>query len=420
VIGERLGPYRIVELLGRGGLSEVYRAYHQETAQDVALKILQNAPDLRTRTRFMREAEALQVLHHPNIIEILSVGEFQDRPYFTMPFVRVLNLQEVMQQRFQVDRGTFSQDEILRITLDVARALRYSHGKGIIHRDVKPGNILLDPSFRPVLCDFGLARLAGAETVTRQGTMLGTPKYMAPEQLQGRRCDPRSDLYSLGLIAYEMATGSIPFDGPEPLGAAVRRLTETIPDLASQAPHLDLALTSLIMDLLAKNPTQRPHGAGGVVKVLEKMPGAPSPLSEGEADPPTIEDSPPSLEKELKKSPLSFVLAGGVALLVLVGLPLFLASQEGRELTAHCKVIPDSSGAHITFQANRPVFLSVRFGPPGQMFGLKEPPGEASREHQIHLEELSPNTDYAFSLLLREPGGRVHEEAIKRFRTASK
>ncbi|MCC6383503.1 MAG: serine/threonine protein kinase, partial [Dehalococcoidia bacterium] len=185
MIGTLVGPYRIVELLGKGGVGEVYRAYHQETSRDVALKILAQAPDAQARARFAREAEALRGLRHPGIIEIVSVGEFEGRPYYTMPFVRVMSLADLIHQRTQVDRGRFSQDEVLRVVVDVARALRYAHGRGVVHRDVKPGNILVDPQFRPILCDFGLARSAAAETVTRHGTMVGTPRYMAPEQLQG-------------------------------------------------------------------------------------------------------------------------------------------------------------------------------------------------------------------------------------------
>ena len=418
MIGERLGPFRIVELLGHGGLSEVYRAYHQETAQDVALKILKHAPDERTRTRFLREAEALQVLKHPNIITVLTVGEFERRPYYTMPFVRVLSLQEVMHQRFQVDRGRFSQDDVLRVVVDVARALRYAHGKGVLHRDVKPGNILMDPEFRPVLCDWGLARLAGTETVTRQGTMLGTPRYMAPEQLQGRRSDQRSDLYSLGMVAYEMATGSIPFDGGEPLAAAVRRLTETIPDLAALSPNLDPALVSLVMDMLARDPAARPEGAGDVVRVLQAMPGAPPPLDGSQDQDATEERQVASLEV-VRRNPATFLVAGGLGVAALVALPLLLAGgPRGLELQATCRLVPFADHADVHVETDRRVLLGVRYGEQGQLAAFLQGPGEARREHRLELRELAPDSDYSFALVFEDELGTKHEEPPQRFRTA--
>ena len=421
MIGERLGPYRIVELLGQGGLAEVYRAYHQETAADVALKILRHAPDGQARKRFAREAEALQGLDHPNIIRVLGAGEHDGRPYYTMPFVRVMNLQEWMSQRFQVDRGRFSQDEVLRILVDVARALRYSHGRGIHHRDVKPGNILVDANFRPTLCDFGLARLGGQETMTRQGTMLGTPRYMPPEQLQGRRTDARSDLYSLAMVGYELATGAIPFDGGEPLAAAVRRLTEPIPDLAPLAPHLDPGLRDLLMDCLSRDPGKRPANAGEVVRALEGLPGTPPPMAGAEEEEDaTIEERRPSLEQQARQQPLPFVLGGMLALVMLVAFPLFLQLQDpGLVVAGQARLVPRDRTATLTFEADAPVALGVRYGLPDRLDGyLDSPAGQATR-HEIRLEALRPDTEYAFALVLQGGAGKTHTEAPRRFRTAA-
>jgi len=418
VIGECVGPYRIVELLGQGGASEVYRAYHQETAQDVALKILRTAPDERTRTRFQREAEALKLLEHPGIIRLLGFGEYQRRPYYTMPFVRVLSLQDVFRQRFEVDRGRFSQDEVLRVLTDVARALRFAHAKGITHRDVKPGNILIDPEFRPVLCDFGLARLAGADTVTRQGTMLGTPRYMPPEQLQGRPTDHRSDLYALGMVGYEMATGQIPFDGGEPLAAAVRRLTEAIPPLASRAPHLDQALADLIMAMLAREPGQRPANAGEVVRALEGFPGAPPPLAGADLEDATREERAPISIEEVVANPLPMALAAGLAACVLVALPAYLwLGHSGPEVRVTCRLVPYAARAEVHLEADHPVMAGVRYGRPGALSAYASP-GEAAREHKLRLEGLEPGQDHAFALVFEGPDGTPYPQPTQRFRTA--
>lgn len=419
MIGERIGPYRIVELLGRGGLSEVYRAYHQEEAQDVALKILQRAPDSQTRTRFAREAEALKALEHPHIIEILTVGEYLERPYYTMPFVRVRSLQEVMLRRIQEDGGRFSQDEILRVMLDLARALDYAHANGVLHRDVKPGNILLDPQFRPTLCDFGLARLAGAESVTRQGTMVGTPRYMAPEQLQGRRCDGRTDLYSLGLVAYEMAAGEIPFDSPESMSSAVRRLSESIPPIHERAPQLSPELAGCISQLLEANPTARPQKASEVVALLEALPGAPPPVGPGAPEP--SEGPTPELVPGPDPVPAprrSWVPAALGALVLLGGLAWTLGpGGSAAPLPVQCRVEPFRDHAILTLEAGEPVHLGVRFGFPGRLAGFQEAPGPA-RSHRMVLEGLTPDREYAFSLTLRREGGASHEEALRRFHTA--
>lgn len=441
MIGELVGPHRIVERLGRGALSEVFRTYNSETSRDVALKILLNPPDQVGRARFAREAEALRALHHPNIIEILQVGEHEDRPWYTMPFVRVLNLQDVVFQRVQVDKGRFSQDEVLRIFVDVARALRYAHAKGFVHRDVKPGNILVDPGFRPILCDFGLARHAGAETLTRHGAMVGTPRYMAPEQLQGKRATPRSDLYALGLVIYEMAAGQVPLGAGEPLAAAVRRLTEDIPPLEAVAPHLAKELTGLVMQMLERDPRQRPEGAAALVEVLEGLPGVPAPLApegaETEVDAPALEpERVPSIPGDqaapaprphpsgegdpspaVRGGPRAALAAGG-ALALAAAAAAYLGAPGGMQLDARCQVSPGVDRAAFVVEADAPVRLSIRYGAPGRLDGLASPPGGPATRHQVQLDGLRPDTEYAFSLVFQRDGAR-HEEPPQRFRTAA-
>ncbi len=419
MIGELVGPYRIVERLGRGALAEVYRAYHQESARDVALKVLLQAPDRHARERFAREAEALRQLRHPSIIEILSVGEHEGCPYYTMPFVRVISLQDMLFQRVQVDHGRFTQDEVLRVVVDVARALKYAHAKGFVHRDVKPGNILVSPDFRPILCDFGLARHAAAETLTTQGTMVGTPQYMAPEQLQGRRADARSDLYSLALVGYEMAAGKLPLAGGEPLAAAIRRLTEPIPPLASAAPQLAVEVSELIMRMLEADPRKRPASAAEILQVLERVPGAPPPLES--EDPDTQVGTPALAPPDDAASAPTRVPAAAVAGLGVLGLSLAVwwgAASRSGDLEARCLVVPAVREASIEVGSDTPIRVSVRYGRPGSLDGMKSLPGAPALSHRIVLDGLAPATEHAFQLLFSLPDGTTHEEPVQRFRTA--
>ncbi len=419
VIGERLGPYRIVELLGQGGLAEVYRAYHQEEAQDVAIKILRSKPDSHTLARFQREAEALKPLQHPNIIQVLSVGEHQGRPYYTMPFVRVLTLGEIMHQRWRVDGRQFTEDEVVRILIEVARALRYAHGRGIIHRDVKPDNILVDPNFRPILCDFGLARLGGHETMTTQGTMLGTPRYMAPEQLQGRRCDARSDLYSLGLVGYELITGKIPFDGGEPLASAVRRLTEPVPPMVPPKP-LRPEVTELIQACLSIRTEDRPGGAGDFVRALESHPGAPPPLLEHESLD-TVENRPQAVEQASPQKPVGWIIAGGLGASLLLAGPIFLwAGGKPQVIRCSARLTPQTTSASLDFESDSPTTLGVRYGLPGRLMGYADSPLGRATHHQLVLESLLPDTQYEFELVLSENDTSTHTEKPRQFRTAKR
>lgn len=417
MIGTLVGPYRIVELLGKGGVGEVYRAYHQETSRDVAIKILAQAPDAQARARFAREAEALRDLRHPGIIEIVSVGEFEGRPYYTMPFVRVLSLADLIHQRIQVDRGRFSQDEILRVVVDVARALRYAHGRGVVHRDVKPGNILVDQQFRPILCDFGLARTAAAETVTRHGTMVGTPRYMAPEQLQGRKADWRSDLYSLGLVAYEMAAGVLPLDGGEPLAAAIRRLTEPVPPIEGLAPQLSPEFARIIGELLQIEPRKRPASTGDLVRALEAIPGAPPPLEGAEED--TLTDRPVAAPAPAPGGPTWTRFVPIAAILVgVAGMAVFaLAGPVRVPAKARCTLVPESDRATLTVDVDRPAKIAVRYGSPGRLDGLKSPPGGAALSHRLVLDPLEPDREHAFALVFEFEDGLRHEDPAHRFRT---
>ncbi|MBI2933826.1 MAG: serine/threonine protein kinase [Planctomycetes bacterium] len=216
--GTQLGAYRIVELLGRGGMGAVYRAQHSMLGRAVALKVLPRslAQDPEFSERFKREAQALAKIHHPNIVDVYDMGTDGDTCFFAMEYVDGPSLRSVLKT------GRLSPPQALHMVPKLCDALEYAHAQGVIHRDIKPENILLDRAGEPKIADFGIARILrgdrGPLTLTRTSAILGTPDYMAPEQRENTKdVDHRADIYSLGVVLYEMLTGQLPvghFDPP--------------------------------------------------------------------------------------------------------------------------------------------------------------------------------------------------------------
>src|SRR5579884_2971981 len=206
--GTHIGPYELEAELGRGGMARVFRARQASLNRTVALKIL--SPELGLdpdfAARFRHEALIAAALEHPNIVPIYDIGESNGQPFLAMRHVRGRSLAEALAQD-----GPFPLDRALRILGQIASALDFAHAQGVVHRDLKPGNILLEPNDHANLVDFGIARAGDGTQLTRVGQIAGTPRYMAPEQIQGATADARSDLYALGILAYELLTGRVPF-----------------------------------------------------------------------------------------------------------------------------------------------------------------------------------------------------------------
>ena len=251
---EVIGQYRIEEELGRGGMGVVYRAVELTTAKTVALKVLfrEFTLDRQQVRRFKREATALARLDHPNIVRIQGVGEDRGTHYYAMDFVEGTTLAAVLDagERFDIERA-------LDLAVEVASALGHAHNAGIIHRDIKPGNILIDRNGMPKLTDFGIARITYATRMTRTGDILGTPEYMSPEQGKGTPVDKPSDVYSLGVVLYELLAGKVPFEGPTALEVIKKHQyqePENVKDLNRAVPE---GLARIIMKMLAKDPNER-------------------------------------------------------------------------------------------------------------------------------------------------------------------
>ena len=235
--GQRLGSYEIVALLGVGGMGQVYRARDPRLERDIALKILQT-DDAEHRKRFAREARAIAALNHPNIVTIHSVEEVEGQPFLTMELVEGTPLNRL------IPPGGFELHELLAIAAPVAEGLAAAHARGIVHRDLKPPNVMVSADGRVKMLDFGLAKnieaknLASADE-TKEGQIIGTLAYMSPEQLMADTVDARSDIFSLGVLIYEMATGKRPFDGPNPAVILVSLLNSPVPQIGGASADLD-------------------------------------------------------------------------------------------------------------------------------------------------------------------------------------
>ena len=210
---EKIGKYDIVGILGKGAMGIVYKAFDPDISREVAIKtirfdLVENGTEKDDLMgRFMREAQAVGRLNHPNIITIYDVGREGDMTYIVMQFIEGQSLQSRISAHEK-----FSVDKTIKLMLQLCDALECAHEKGIVHRDIKPANILMDKSEKPYVADFGVARVE-TSTLTQTGTAVGTPSYMAPEQVSGTNVDSRADIFSLGVIMYEMLTGKRPFAG---------------------------------------------------------------------------------------------------------------------------------------------------------------------------------------------------------------
>ena len=272
-IGTRLGHYRIVALLGRGGMAEVYRAEDERLGREVALKVLppEFAWDPERVERFEREVRAGAKLNHANIVTVYEFGQGSGQHFYTMALMTGGDLKTCIRG----NPNGMPVAEARAVAAAVARALDYAHRHGFVHRDVKPENILFDEDGTPQLTDFGIARAMAAGTrMTATGMSIGSPHYMSPEQARGLEVDGRSDLYSLGVVLYEMLTGRLPFDAGDTLAVAYAHVNDPVPELPSE-----LAGWQPVVDrLLAKSPEDRYASAGELAAVLagEALPLAPA------------------------------------------------------------------------------------------------------------------------------------------------
>src|SRR5215211_331024 len=266
-IGRTLGRVRIESLVARGGMAEVYLGTHTTLKRDVAVKILRNIldDDPRPRERFEREAQAVAQLRHPNIVQVFDFDTIDGQPYIVMEYIKGPSLSKYL-SIFHAQGNRLELPHVSQLLTGVANALQYAHESGVVHRDVKPGNILLTSrsiqiipgetlplNIEPVLTDFGLVRMLDSSRQTTIGQTAGTPAYMSPEQAMGIATDGRTDIYSLGIVLYEMLSGQVPFDGETTMSVLLKHLNEAPPPI----PALSPALQEVLDRSLAKTADDR-------------------------------------------------------------------------------------------------------------------------------------------------------------------
>ncbi len=316
LIGRQLANFRLKRLIGQGGMAQVYYGWDVKLQRPVAVKVI----DARYRDRpsyaerFVREAQAVASWRHEHIIQVYYADEEDGLYYFAMEYIDGQSLAQMLEKQ----RGPLPQEEVLRIGQAVAGALDYAHQQGVIHRDIKPANILLAKDGRVVLTDFGLALDMHQGSI---GEAFGTPHYISPEQAR-RSADavPQSDIYSLGVVFYEMLTGAVPFDDPSPTSVALQHITQAPPPPREVNPDLNAATEAVILEALEKRPEARPRTAGALVEALEAA------LRLGKATVPTRPKNLRGLALLASAALLLFVLTLA-AVLLRGGLPAATASQ---------------------------------------------------------------------------------------------
>jgi serine/threonine-protein kinase len=266
------GRYRAEKRLGSGGMAEVWCAEDDVLGRRVALKLLGSrfAEDDEFRERFKREAQAAAGLAHPNVVGIFDRGEWDGTPYIAMELVDGKTLKDVVRER-----GPLPPDVAVNLTIQILQALGYAHRRGIVHRDVKPQNVILDREGVAKVADFGIAR-SGPSEMTETGTIVGTVQYISPEQAQGQPVSPRSDLYSAGIVLYELLTGRVPFDAESPVSVALKQVSEPPVPPSQLRPGISPALEAVVMRALEKDPARRFASADEFVAALEAARRAPA------------------------------------------------------------------------------------------------------------------------------------------------
>jgi len=346
LIGQPLGQYQIVEQIGKGGMATVFKAYQPGLDRYVAVKVLPAyyAHEEGFSERFVREAKAIARLDHPNILPVYDFGQTDGLSYIVMKYVAAGTLKARLGQ-------PMPPEEALEILRQIAAALDHAHAQGILHRDVKPGNILIDEKGWVYLSDFGLAKMVeGSVQLTGSGVGVGTPAYMSPEQGQGLAVDGSTDVYSFGVVLYEMLTGRVPYEAETPMAVVVKHITSPLPLPRSINPTISESVERVILKALAKDPDDRFARAGELVDAFETaltqteqqefipsppaaskpdpvQPVPPAPAYPVHAPPPPVAQSPPSQSAApARRSRLPVLaIAGGAGAVLIFGVVLVVA-----------------------------------------------------------------------------------------------
>jgi len=334
LVGKVIGKYQIIEEIGRGGMATVYKAWDSINQRYVALKVLPPyfQHDAEFIKRFRREAVAAAKLDHPNIVKVYEAGEEGGINYIAMEYIEGGSLQRRLTGK-PLDLST-----AISIVSQIGSALAYAHKRGIIHRDVKPSNILLTEEGRALLSDFGIARVSEYGGITRTGTLIGTPEYMSPEQAEGEEVDHRSDIYSLGIVLYQMLTGRVPFTGDTPLAVLHKQIYEKPTSPRVLNPMIPAEVEKVLLKALAKRPEWRYQSAEEMVAALQGAVFSPKTevIAPSRGEPATIKATPvmpPAALGRREVSAFPWVIAI-IGVLFAIGLALMWGGMRGVLLTS--------------------------------------------------------------------------------------
>jgi serine/threonine-protein kinase len=324
------GRFELEEQIGSGGMARVYRARDRQLGRRVAIKILDDryAADPQHLERFRHEARAVARLGHPNIVTVIDRGESDGRQYIVFEYVAGENLKELVRRE-----GPLPVRRALELAIEVARALAYAHAHGVVHRDVKPQNVLLRDGSAQVT-DFGIARTEGLGTTmgdgTTAGTILGTGDYISPEQARGQPADERSDVYSLGAMLFELLTGHVPFPADSAVAAATRHVTDPVPDVLAERPDVPVRLANAVEEAMAKDPADRFASMDDMLSaLLAARADLPGPEAAATMILPAVKEAPPPRARRRSRRRWPVLVFIVVLIAIAAGIGIYLDQRHG-------------------------------------------------------------------------------------------
>jgi serine/threonine protein kinase len=384
LVNTQLGRYTILERIASGGMATVFRARDTNLDRDVAIKLLHNhiATEPGFRERFTQEARTLASINHPHIVQVydFDVEERNGEPltYMVMQYVPNTTLDSLLKEH-QKRGELLPYDQVRTIIGDVCSALSYAHERGLVHRDIKPGNVLIDHNQRAVLTDFGIARLARTSAITQEGTIVGTPAYMSPEQATGDKIDGRSDLYSLGVILFQLLTGRLPFEGDDTVSMLLKHVQVQPPLVSSVLETGSRVYDAVVARALAKNPQERYQTAEELARDVRQMlssedhrtqalPRAALPQATLQLTPPHPITRPPAtllqtldtaILKPARQNPLTFVSLG----IAVVSLLIVARISQPAEAAGSAVTTPQSVNEVVASMTEDALYGYATFDP---------------------------------------------------------